>query len=146
MAIYTAEEFASYVQSDVDTATALLLRDLVTGLIDELADFDGTYPATVKAIALTAAARAYTNPQGLTSETIGEYSYRRTGGSGVYLTAEEKSAISAAGGVEASGIFAVDTVGTSVTHADICAVNFGAIYCSCGALLSLAGPLWETEL
>jgi hypothetical protein len=33
VAIYTIEEFASYVQSDVDTATAVLLRDLATGAI-----------------------------------------------------------------------------------------------------------------
>lgn len=144
MAIYTPEEFASYVQSDVDTATALLLRDLVTGLIDELADFAGVYPASVKAVALTAAARAYSNPSGLISETVGDYSYRRAGGSGVYLTSEEKAQIITASGAEQSGIFAVDTVSTSVVHADICAANFGAIYCSCGALLTLAGPLYET--
>ena len=41
-----------------------------------------------------------------------------------------------------SGAFAIDTVGGSSVHADICALNFGALYCSCGA--SIAGyPLWE---
>lgn len=47
------------------------------------------------------------------------------------------------GGVK-SGAFSVDTVGLggNSAHADICAINFGANYCSCGA--SLAGfPLWE---
>lgn len=46
---------------------------------------------------------------------------------------------------EASGAFAVDTYYTasSVTHADVCSVNFGAEYCSCGADLSMTSPLWE---
>lgn len=150
MALYTLEEFASYVQSDVDTATATLLRDLATDAIraatgqslDEaestlyLVPPDGTelvlpqLPATeptqvkvngevvtdwffstdrlyrasgwqafdtitgaplrvevtythgyatsppeLKRIALQAAARAYRNPAGLRSETIGSESY-----------------------------------------------------------------------
>lgn len=45
----------------------------------------------------------------------------------------------------AGGIFAVDTVGClAPVHADICSINFGATYCSCGAWL--AGlPLYETD-
>lgn len=39
--------------------------------------------------------------------------------------------------------FVVDTVGnTAVSHADICSLNFGALYCSCGAVLAGA-PLYE---
>lgn len=34
------------------------------------------------------------------------------------------------------GIFAVDTVGAGSAHALVCAVNFGAVYCSCGADLT----------
>lgn len=38
--------------------------------------------------------------------------------------------------------FSVDTVGCGSVHADICSINFGATYCSCGA--DIAGwPLWE---
>lgn len=45
---------------------------------------------------------------------------------------------------EDSGAFAIDTVSTSVNHAEICAVNFGAAYCSCGAdLTAYAYPLYE---
>ncbi|MCB2412354.1 hypothetical protein LGT39_05765 [Demequina sp. TTPB684] len=32
-----------------------------------------------------------------------------------------------------SKAFAVDTVGSGVTHADTCAINLGAGYCDCGA-------------
>jgi hypothetical protein len=79
VAIYSLEEFASYVQSDVDTATASLLRDLVTGLIQAVDgnNYSATSPsATVKAVALEAAARSYRNPGGITSrsESIDDYS------------------------------------------------------------------------
>jgi hypothetical protein len=38
--------------------------------------------------------------------------------------------------------FSIDTVTCSTTHADICSLNFGALYCSCGA--DIAGfPLYE---
>lgn len=40
--------------------------------------------------------------------------------------------------------FDLDTVSISgVVHADICALNFGALYCSCGAVLTGAYPLAE---
>jgi hypothetical protein len=43
-----------------------------------------------------------------------------------------------------SGAFAIDTAPGSlaVSHSDICSVNFGA-YCSCGAVLTGADPLYE---
>lgn len=41
-----------------------------------------------------------------------------------------------------SAAFDIDTVSTSVIHADTCSLNFGATYCSCGA--DIAGfPLFE---
>jgi len=41
-----------------------------------------------------------------------------------------------------SGAFTVDTMGCATSHADICALNFGATCCSCGA--DIAGfPLYE---
>lgn len=40
--------------------------------------------------------------------------------------------------------FSVDTLGTGmVMHADICSINFGATYCSCGAILTQMWPLYE---
>lgn len=146
--IFTLDELSAYVQADVSTTTGMLLRDLVTGLIDELvtdAPFD-IYPMSVKAVALTAAARAYANPQGISSITIGSYSESRDGKSiGVYLTDGEKAiVVAAAGGMAgSSGIFSIDTVSTTFAHADICALNFGAIYCSCGAILTGSYPLYE---
>lgn len=46
---------------------------------------------------------------------------------------------------EDTGVYAIDTVTTTVTHADICAVNFGANYCSCGAVLTGGWPLYEVS-
>jgi hypothetical protein len=43
-----------------------------------------------------------------------------------------------------TGAFAVDTVGAPIAqHADICALRFGALYCSCGAVLTMNLPLYE---
>ncbi|MGX6508282.1 hypothetical protein [Rhodococcus sp. SJ-2] len=44
-----------------------------------------------------------------------------------------------------AGVFTIDTVpGSGVAnHADICSLNFGATYCSCGAWLTGGEPLWE---
>jgi hypothetical protein len=45
---------------------------------------------------------------------------------------------------EASGAFTVDTIGVALEqHADICALRFGALYCSCGAVLTMNLPLYE---
>jgi hypothetical protein len=42
-----------------------------------------------------------------------------------------------------SGAFSIDTIGSGSIHADICSLSFGALYCSCGADLTLAYPLYE---
>ena len=44
-----------------------------------------------------------------------------------------------------SGAFAIDTVprgGTAAGHAESCALNFGALYCSCGYALTQELPLY----
>lgn len=42
------------------------------------------------------------------------------------------------------GAFNVDTLAYSVpVHANICALNFGGLYCSCGAVLTGLFPLYE---
>lgn len=42
-----------------------------------------------------------------------------------------------------SGAFSIDTYGAGIWHQDICSLNFGALYCSCGADLTLGWPLYE---
>lgn len=47
-------------------------------------------------------------------------------------------------GGESGKAFGIDTAGSSTVHADICALHFGAIYCSCGAdLTDYRYPLYE---
>lgn len=43
---------------------------------------------------------------------------------------------------DSGGAFAIDTVGCGSVHSEVCSLNFGANYCSCGA--DIAGwPLYE---
>jgi hypothetical protein len=46
---------------------------------------------------------------------------------------------------DTSGAYAIDTLTTmtGIVHADTCALNFGATYCSCGAVLTQNLPLYE---
>lgn len=91
-------ELASALQSDLDTATAnLLLLDLAQGLITERIGEQDPWPTIAKSIALTAAARAYRNPEGLRTDVVGGTTagyndplYRM----GVYLTDAEKKELS----------------------------------------------------
>lgn len=91
--IATVEEFASFLQCDLDTATAnLLLLDLAQGLVAEVIGELDPWPVSAKAVALAAAARSYRNPEGVKRETVGgvtvEYNPEDLG---VYLTDSELS-------------------------------------------------------
>lgn len=84
------------------------------------------------------------NPDGMrqTSTTTGPFTNSATYGGDepgtMYMTDKERDDLS---GVSQSGAFSVDTVGSTTIHADTCALNFGATYCSCGA--DIAGyPLY----
>lgn len=94
MAIATATELASYLQQDLDTASAQLALDLVESEITVA--LGGTLPdplpGVAKRIELAAAGRLYLNPSGAESETTGPFS-RRFGTEGL-LTDEERSALS----------------------------------------------------
>jgi hypothetical protein len=61
---------------------------------------------------------------------------------GMYWPSEITSLQSICSDGESGKAFGVDTVSFAGVHADICSINFGAPYCSCGA--DIAGyPLWE---
>lgn len=88
-------ELASALQCDLDTATAnLLLLDLAQGLITEVIGAQNPWPTVAKSTALTAAARAYRNPEGVRTEAVGGINlgyndplYRM----GVYLSDQERA-------------------------------------------------------
>lgn len=107
MALFTSAELASYMQvPSVNDDTADLLIELTEGLIEDVYGDALPDPARsrLKRIGLEIAKRAYLNPNGYVSETLGDYSYSRgsygRGPSehGVFLTASERQQIVAASG------------------------------------------------
>lgn len=79
----------------------MLLADAST-LIREAVDddyLDDVFPDLFTIICVEAARRAYDNPQGLTGETIGNYTWRGSGSGGaLFLTAAELKAVRKAAG------------------------------------------------
>lgn len=62
-------------------------------------------PDAASVVVLSAAARAYSNPQGITQEALGPYSVNRPW-AGIYLTKAERSALRRLGG--SGGAFVID--------------------------------------
>jgi hypothetical protein len=97
VAIATVEEFASFLQEDLDTATAnLLLLDLAQGLITAEVGDQNPWPTIAKSVALSAAGRAYVNPDGLKQDTAGSTTAifnTPPSVNGVYLTDGERAAL-----------------------------------------------------
>lgn len=46
---------------------------------------------------------------------------------------------------ESGKAFAVDTVGTTTYHLPWCSLSMGALYCSCGSVLTGGAPLYEDD-
>jgi hypothetical protein len=100
--LVSAQDLATYLGQDVDTARAnMLLADaeaLSLLIVNPI-------PAAGTAIIKSAAARAYLNPSGVTAETVGPVSYNRLPG-GVWLSKDERRALMAMAG--RGGAFTVD--------------------------------------
>lgn len=97
--LFALEQLAAYMQSDLDTASASLARDLATALIraevgaatyDAVVDLSPLLP-----VALEVARRSMLNPDGVRSEQIDDYSVTYAtevlGGAG--LTEAERTAV-----------------------------------------------------
>lgn len=100
--IASPSDLATLLQQDVDTATATLLLSLAQGLAEDIVT---PLPASAKAVVLSAAARAFANPQNLSNETVGPYTATHAG-AGVFLTKAEERALKRAAG--RGGAFSVD--------------------------------------
>lgn len=96
MDIIDVTDLASYL--DDETALNSDRVQLLVGLANDLVsdNYAGTdvdnIPARVRAITLEVAARAHRNPNGYSSETVDDYTYRRdseTRQAGIYLTDAE---------------------------------------------------------
>lgn len=94
MPVITDAELAAWLDRDI-TPNLTLKATLANGLVTELIYANAvpsTIPSRVKAITLEVAARSVRNPNGYSSETVDDYTYRRDAGTrqaGVYLTEAE---------------------------------------------------------
>lgn len=74
------------------------------------------------------------------SETLDTRTQRR----GMFWPSEIEQLQNICKGEGDGGAFSINTLPScTTTHADICALNFGAGYCSCGAVLTQNWPLYE---
>jgi hypothetical protein len=101
----TAEQLGLYLgMSEVDGARADLLIEQAVALCETVVK---PLPDQATAVVLSAAGRAYVNPQQVSYETIGPMSVQRPQGSGgLYLTRADKAALKSAAG--RGGAFTVD--------------------------------------
>ena len=94
----------------LDDVSALARAEVETDWVDDANALSGV-PAVVVTVVLAAARRAWLNPSGFVSETIGSYTYRLAdgaAGSGVFLTDEEKRLIRRAAGTVDAGVSSVE--------------------------------------
>lgn len=105
--LVTAEDLATHLDQAVKREQAEQILNLVEAVV--LTEYGSDTPPAddrplqlLRQATLTAAARAYTNPAGLSSETIDGYTYRRDG-AGMNLTAFERALVGAARGGGATG-------------------------------------------
>jgi hypothetical protein len=101
----TAEQLGLYLgMSEVDGTRADLLIEQAVALCETVVK---PLPEQATAVVLSAAGRAYVNPQQVSYETIGPMSVQRPSGSGgLYLTRADKAALKSAAG--RGGAFTVD--------------------------------------
>lgn len=95
MDIISSDDLASYLrESDPDWTTLGQLVELANGIVSDVLGDPAETTTRAVAITLEAAARAYRNPGGYSSETIDDYTYRLPEDArraGVFLTATEQA-------------------------------------------------------
>lgn len=150
VSLSNAADLAPFATIDDAKATLMIADALALAARVAPCILDETFEHDAAARAILRSAILRWNEAGtgaLTSESLGDYSYTsdsRQGQArrGLFWPSEIEQLQNLCKGQD-TGAFSVDTVPTSVTHADICAVNFGANYCSCGASLTGGWPLYE---
>ncbi len=135
-------------QMMIDDATAMAV--LAAPCLDTGADLTTNQLNAVRAILRGAVLRWNEAGTGaMASQSAGPYSTTvdtRQQRRAMFWPSEISQLQAICGGNEGSGAFSIDTVGTALmVHADICSINFGALYCSCGAILTGSFPLYESE-
>lgn len=99
----TSADLALYLgESSIDDARAAMLIGQAESLAESIVS---PLPDAARAVVLSAAARGYANPQGVTSEGVGPYTVTRPL-AGVYLTKTERATLRRLAG--GSGAFTID--------------------------------------
>lgn len=115
-------------------------------------DFPAGKAATAKSILRGALLRWHESGQGALSQsqqTAGVFSTSqmfdtRQPRRGIFYPSEKDDLKQLCRTETGGRAWSYDTLGSGVEHADTCAINFGAEYCDCGAILA-GFPLWQTE-
>lgn len=137
--------FADIPQAKAEAMIADALA-LATRVAPCIAEEDFAYAAAALAILRGAVLRWHDAGTGaFQSESTGSYSYSidsRQQRKSMFWPSEIEQLQDLCGSRTSGGAFAIDTVGGTSIHAEVCALRFGALYCSCGA--DIAGfPLYE---
>ena len=103
---------------------------------------------TARDVVVAMVTRVFRNPEGVrqqqtgTGPFTGSVTYGGEQPGGLVITDDELAQLR---GKRPGQAFGIDTLGLGsgvIVHAASCAINFGADYCSCGAILTQAYPLW----
>jgi hypothetical protein len=135
---------AAKAQAMIDDALALAAR-----IAPCINDEDFLYPAAALAILRSAVLRWNDSGSGAyQSLQVGQVAQsfdNRTPHKSLFWPSEIEALQELCHGEESlSGAFDVDTVACGViAHSEVCALYFGADYCSCGAVLTQGFPLYE---
>lgn len=131
-------------------ADALAMAKLVAPCIT---DEDFAHPDAALAIIRGAILRWHESGAGgrtQVTDTVGPFahseSYQPPSRRALYWPSEIDQLKKLCADSSSSSAWGYSTIGVAApSHADICAANFGATYCSCGGILTGAEPLWEND-
>lgn len=145
------EDLAPFAVIDDAKAEAMIGDALAvaTRVAPCIVDADFAYADAAKAVLRAAVLRWNDAGNGARQqETVGPFGITvdtRTQRRGMFWPSEIEQLQDLCKGVEASGAYSVDTAcgWLGAVHADSCSINFGALYCSCGAVLTAGLPLYE---
>lgn len=104
----TYADLETFLGATFDTTDQARATQILGMAMDLASSFVSPVPSEAKAVVLSAAARSYSNPEGLTQELIGPYQASRPM-AGVYLTKGERSTLRRLAG--SGGAFSFDILG-----------------------------------
>lgn len=153
MAFLVAADLAAFAEIDVAKAAAMIDDATATAVLAApcLSNETTLTPAQIAAVkAVLRGAVLRWNDAGsgvLTQQGAGPFQQSidtRQARRGMFWPSEISQLQAICKGEETSGAFAIDTAVSmqGLVHADTCALNFGAVYCSCGAVLTASLPLY----